>query len=423
MLADEPTETSVQIMELLKKISKEKLVIMVTHNPELAEKYSNRIINLKDGVIISDSNPYDRKINTKEKSEIKTKKSKKTSMSFRTALALSFNNLMTKKGRTILVSFAGSIGIIGIALILSVSTGFKNYVDSIQEDTLTSYPLTIMQESTNIASMLLSMTTDANEDTEKNKVKEQQYITSMLSSISTNDLKSFKKYIQKNYNQIENDISTIQYSYSIEPPIYTIDTTGKLAKLNPSNLFGSNSGLNYSPLTSVYSQMIDNKEILNEQYDVLAGRWPNKYDEMIIVLSQPNSISDLLVYSLGLRDTAELKNIINKIMSGESVKINNEPKTFTYEDLMNVELKLIEPTDVYKYNNNYSVYEDMTDDDNYMKELYNKATKLKIVGIVSAKEGTTSTALSPGVVYTSDLVSHIIEHSKETDLVKKQLDN
>ena len=218
ILADEPTgaldsETSIQIMELLKKISENKLVIMVTHNPELAEKYSSRIINIKDGKIISDSNPYDGKINTKEQEEKTINKSKKTKMSFLTALTLSFNNLMTKKARTLLVSVAGSIGIIGIALILAVSTGFKNYVDSIQEDTLTSYPLTIQQESTDITGALLSMRSGSNKEGESGKVKEQQYITSMLSSVSTNDLKSFKRHLEGNYHEIEKDISNIQYSY------------------------------------------------------------------------------------------------------------------------------------------------------------------------------------------------------------------
>lgn len=432
LLADEPTgaldsETSIQIMELLKKISKNKLVIMVTHNPELAEKYSSRIINLKDGKIISDSNPYDGKINTKEKEEINNKKAKKTSMSFLTALSLSFNNLMTKKGRTVLVAFAGSIGIIGIALILAVSTGFQNYVDSIQEDTLTSYPLTIMQESTDITSVLLSMTNGSSKNNKSNTVTEQQYITSMLSNISTNDLRSFNNYLKKNYKKVDQDISTIKYSYSIDPLIYSMNKTGKISKLNPNNLFtsmyGNNAFSSYSSFASIYSQMIDDTDTLKEQYDVLAGRWPKKYDEMIIVLSEPNGISDLLVYSLGLRDNKELTDMVTKIMSGETVSINNEPMTLTYEDLMNIELKLINPSDTYRYNTNYKVYEDMSEDEAYMKTLYEKALELKIVGIVTAKEGTTSQALSPGVNYRSDLITHIIDYAKDSDAAKKQLEN
>ena len=226
---------------------------------------------------------------------------------------------------------------------------------------------------------------------------------------------------------IDRSISTVKYSYSIDPLIYTYDTTGKLAKLNPSNLFSSiyNSNMlsSYSSFGSVFSQMIDDKEVLSEQYDVLVGTWPKKYNEMVIVLSEPNAISDLLVYSLGLRDNDELTEMVTKIMSGEMVNIDNKPLEFTYDDLMNITLKLIMPSDTYKYNDNYQVYEDMSEDDNYMKMLYDKALELKIVGIVSAKEGTTSTALSPGVSYTSELIDYIIDYSSKSELVKKQLAN
>lgn len=432
LLADEPTgaldsETSIQIMELLKNIAKKKLVIMVTHNPELAKEYSSRIITLKDGKITSDSNPYDGKINTKNDKEEENNKTKKTNMKFKTALALSFNNLMTKKARTILVAFAGSIGIIGIALILAVSTGFQNYVDKIQEDTLTSYPLTIMQESADITGALLSMTSGSNNKKKDGKVKEEQYISTMLSNIKANDLKNFKNYLEDNYERIDKDISTIKYSYSIDPLIYTYDAIGRLSKINPSNLFSSmyssNMMSSYSSFASIFSQMIDNKDTIKEQYNILAGRLPKKYNEMIIVLSEPNTISDLLVYSLGLRDTEELNKMVTSIMSGEKVDIQNEAKTFTYEDLMNIKLKLVMSYDTYKYNAKYNVYEDMSDDELYMKELYNKAEELKIVGVVSAKEGTTTMALNPGVAYTSDLTKYIINKSSNSEIVKKQLEN
>ena len=434
ILADEPTgaldsDTSVQIMKILKGISKKRLVIMVTHNPELAEEYSSRIINIKDGKIISDSNPYDGKINTKEVKEISDNKNKKTKMSFLTALSLSFNNLMTKKGRTILVSIAGSIGIIGIALILAVSTGFQNYVDSIQEEALTSYPLSIMQESADITSTLLSIREGNGGDDGSDKVHEQQYITSMLSNISTNDLKSFKKYIEDNNNKIKDDISNIGYYYSVDPNIYTIDAKKKLAKVNPSNLFSSMMGGNnslmgsYSSMASIFSQMVDNTKDIEDDYKVLAGRWPSNYDEMIIVLSEANSISDLLVYSLGLRDTDELTNMVTKIMSGEKVDVNNSPMTISYEDLMNIDLRLIIPIDTYQYNSKYNVYEDMSGNNKYMDDLYNKALKLKIVGIVTTKEGVSTSALNPGVNYTSSLVKYIIDKTKDTDIVKKQLSN
>ncbi|MBQ0111319.1 MAG: ABC transporter ATP-binding protein, partial [Oscillospiraceae bacterium] len=451
LLADEPTgaldsETSVQIMDLLKEISKTKLVIMVTHNPDLAKEYSSRIITLKDGKITGDSNPLaDQEAQkeeisaqalaalSKEKAAKPKKdknkrgdgKSKKTSMSFLTALSLSFNNLMTKKARTVLVAFAGSIGIIGIALIMAVSTGFQAYVDSIQEDTLTSYPLTIMQESTDIAGTLLALRAGGGAQNGTETVKEQQFLTSMLGNIKANDLKSFKKYFETNKQKLGDGINNVKYSYSIDPMIYTVDATNSLAKLNPSNLFssiyGSSMLSSYSSIASIYSQMIDNQDVINEQYNVLKGRMPQNYDEMIIVLSEPNSISDLLVYSLGLRDTKELTTLVSSVMSGKGAEINNEPMELTYDDLLNIDLRLILPSDTYVYNQKYGVYEDMSDNKDYMQKLYDGAARLKIVGILSPKEGATSKALDPGVAYTSALVDHIIDSSANSEAVKKQL--
>ena len=432
LLADEPTgaldsNTSIQIMELLKKIAKEKLVIMVTHNPELAEKYSTRIITLKDGKITSDTNPYDGKIDTRENSELAKNKAKKTRMSFLTALSLSFNNLMTKKGRTVLVAFAGSIGIIGIALILALSNGFQGYVDKISEDTLTSYPLMIQEEQADITGTLLSMTTQSGERQEGEEIIEQQYVSKMLKNISTNDLRSFKRYLETNYKKIEKDLSSIKYTYSVEPYIYTVDATKKIAKINPNNLFSSmfssNMMMNIGTYTSIYSEMVDNFDVLNESYNILKGRWPEKYDEMVIVLSDNTSISDLLVYSLGLRDTSELKTMINKIMTGESVDIENEPLKLSYDDLLNLDLRLIMSSDMYKYNSKYDVYEDMSENEEYLKNLYDKALKLKIVGVVAAKEGVTSMALSPGVNYRKELTRYIIDYAKDKDIVKKQLND
>lgn len=433
ILADEPTgaldsETSTQIMKILKNISKDKLVIMVTHNPELAKEYSTRIINIKDGKIISDSNPYDGKVDTSENKEISKNKKHKTKMKFFTALSLSFNNLMTKKARTILVALAGSIGIIGIALIMSVSTGFQNYVDSIQEDTLTSYPLSIFQESGDLTSILLSMQSSNDKYTGTDKVIEQQNITSMLSSISTNDLKSFKKYLEKNYNQVKNDIANIKYAYSVTPNIYTIDTTKKIVKLNPSDLFtnmmGSSTMLSSSSFSSVYSEMVDDTSVIKDEYDVLAGRYPNNYDEAIIVLTNKNEISDLLTYSLGLRDNKELKEMVTNIMNGKGTNIKHEPLELTYEDLMNIDLRVIMPSDLYKYNAKYDIYEDMSENETKLKEIFNKAIKLKIVGVLSPKEGTMSSlALNPGINYTSALTKHIINYAAEAEIVKKQLKN
>ena len=424
ILADEPTgaldtKTSVQVMDILKKISKDKLIIMVTHNPDLAEKYSSRIIKILDGKITEDSNPIlEEEMQTKED----TSKIGRTSMKFWTAFRLSLNNLLTKKGRTVLVSFAGSIGIIGIALVQAISNGFQGYVDSIQEDTLTSYPLTIMQESTDITSMLLSMTSTDSEKNEDGEIKEKQYISDMLASLSTNDLKSFKEYLEENDKEVKKNVSSIEYSYSVEPMIYTIDGTKQIAKVNPSNLFDYGSTM-MSSFTSIYSKMISDKEAIKNSYEILAGHLPERYDEMMLVLSEPNTISDLLVYSLGLRDTAELSSIVTKIMNGEKAEIQNEPFTFSYEDLMNIELKLILPTDLYKYNEKYNIYEDMSENKDFMQNLYDNATRLKIVGIVCPKEGTTSMMLNPGVAYTGDLIDYIIDYSSNTDIVKKQLEN
>ena len=435
LLADEPTgaldsKTSIQIMELLKKIAEKRLVIMVTHNPELAEKYSSRIITLKDGKIIHDTNPYDGKINTKESKSTISKKARRTKMSFKTALGLSFNNLMTKKGRTALVAFAGSIGIIGIALILALSNGFQRYVDKIEEDSLTSYPLTIMQETSDMTSLLLSAVTDENsQETKDGEIKENQIITNMLSSLSVNDLENFKKYLDQNQQKIEETTSELIYNYSIDPLIYTRDATGKLSKINPSNLFSSfySSSLmsSYSSYTSVFQPLSKKStEKLSENYELLAGDLPKNYNELVIVLNDKNSISDFLLYSLGLRDPEELSEVVTKIMSGETVELDNEPMTLSYEDLLNVELKLIQPTSLYKHNSEYDIYEDMSEDEDFIENLYNSSETLKIVGVLTPNNNDELVSVSTsGIYYQSELIDKIIDTSKDTEIVQKQLKN
>ena len=435
VLADEPTgaldtQTSLQVMDLLKEVAKNRLVVMVTHNPDLANEYANRIVRLKDGQIISDSNPFEPDQNVTVK---KTQKTGKARMSYLTALSLSFNNLLTKKGRTILTAFAGSIGIIGIALILSLSQGFQNYIDKIQEDTLSSYPLTITSDTADMTSAILSMVSDRKENNvEGDKVIERQYLTTMFSSIGTNDLKTFKKYLEDNEQTYSKDVSKIKYSYSISPQIYSIDTAGTLAKLYPSSLwntlYSSNASSFMSSFSSagggmIFSEMTDDMDAIYDQYDVLYGRWPSKYDEIIIVLSEPNSISDLLVYSLGLRDTAELRTIITSIMSQDEVDIVNNPKEFTYDQLMNIDLRVINASDTYKYNSEYNIYEDMNDDKDYMMDVYNNSLKLKVVGLVCAKEQGATSALAPGVNFTSALTQHVIDQAKNSSIVKKQIEN
>ena len=428
LLADEPTgaldsETSVQIMELLKKISEKKLVIMVTHNPELADEYATRIINLKDGKITSDSNPYDGKVKTDLSLIESEKKSKKTKMSFATALSLSLKNLLTKKGRTILIAFAGSIGIIGIALISAVSTGFQNYIDQIEEDTLTSYPLALMKESADVTGILLNLTGSMNGGEDDGKIHETQVLSSTLGTVSNNDLSSFRQYLETHYNEVKDDIRLMEKEYNVDPNIYTIDAANKLAKLNPSNLFSSLMGdssllTTYSSMTSVFKQY----ELENMESDtkLLAGRYPENYNEMVVSLTEPGQITDLLTYSLGLHDTDELNSAMAKILSNENVTIDTEPLTLTYDDLMNVDLHLIYATDTYKFNSKYNVYEDMSGDTAYMQDVYdNKSEKLKIVGVV-----TPNSAMSRGgILYLPSLITHIIEKSGETEVVKSQLAN
>ena len=429
LLADEPTgaldsETSTQIMEIIKEVAKDKLVIMVTHNPELANLYSTRIIELNDVQIIDDSNPYDGKVNTKNNLEEESYKTKKTSMGFLTALSLSLNNLMTKKGRTILTAFAGSIGIIGIALILSLSTGFQDYINQIQEDTLSSYPLQITEETADMTSLFLSLVDDTKgEKAKKNKIIEKQTLTKMFSSVSTNDLKSFKKHIESNYKLIENDVTQIQYGYSVMPLIYS-KYKNKYNKVNPQSMFsmGMSSYATSLMQSNIFMELSNDKEYLDETYDMLEGRWPQSYDELVIILSKPNEISELLVYSLGFRDMEELSDAITKMMSGETVIIKNEPISFTYEDLMKAKLKLIMPPSLYKYNTKYDVYEDMTEDKDYFTSVYNKSLDLKIVGIASAKDSLTTPPLT-SISYTSGLIDYIIKESSKTEIVKKQIKN
>ncbi|MBR3338208.1 MAG: ABC transporter ATP-binding protein/permease [Bacillus sp. (in: Bacteria)] len=429
LLADEPTgaldsETSIQIMNLLKKISASKLVVNVTHNPDLADEYATRIITLKDGKITSDSNPYDGKIKTDLSLVEAEKKSKKTKMTFLTAASLSLKNLMTKKARTILVAMAGSIGIIGIALISAVSTGFQNYIDKIEEDTLTSYPLALMKESADMTGILLSLTGDSDIKAVEGRLKENQILTSTLGTVSNNDLSSFKDYLEAHKNELDGDIRLMEYEYNVDPMVYTIDATNRVAKMNPSTLFTSLVGessllRNYSSMTSVYQQY--EKQNLENDTKLLAGRYPEKYDELMVVLSNEGEISDLLTYSLGFHDTNELNKIVSKIMSGENVEIKNEPLELSYDDILNVDLRLVAATDTYKFNSKYDVYEDMSSDEAYMKKVYDNSERLEIVGISVMNSEMLSAG--SGVAYLPSLVTHIIDKSAKTEIVKKQLDN
>ncbi|MBR3228434.1 MAG: ABC transporter permease, partial [Erysipelotrichaceae bacterium] len=349
-----------------------------------------------------------------------------------TALSLSFNNLLTKKGRTILTSFAGSIGIIGIALILALSQGFQNYIDKIQEDTLSSYPLTITKESTDMTSMILAMSSNNDVERSDGTLIEKQYMANMFASVSMNELKPFKKYVEEHYDEIRDDVTNVSYSYTVSPVIYTVDTTGKLVKINPNSMLSSfTSGSVSSLMTSAYSaygfgvftEMTDDMEMVTDNYELLAGRWPNSYDEMIIVLSERDGISDLLVYSLGLRDFSELNSMLTKRVSGEEIENSNEIMKLTYDDLLGLDLRLVHAYQQYRFNSKYNIYEDMSADTAFMEDVYERALKLKIVGIVCSKPGSSSNVLSPGVNYTKDLTAYIIDSAADSTIVHKQLDN
>lgn len=428
LLADEPTgaldsTTSVQVMELLKEVANDRLVIMVTHNPELAQKYSTRIVNLKDGEIQGDTNPFNPENTYKEKP--KHKNLGKSSMSLLTAFSLSLNNLLTKKGRSILTSFAGSIGIIGIALILALSSGFQNYVDKIQEDTLTSYPLTVQSETTDMASLLLSSNgkSEENLDLPDRTVEEKQNMEEMFGTVGKNDLKSFKTYIEENKDEINKMVSLTSYQYSVAPTVYTKNLKNKLVKVNPSDIMSSIMGgasVMMESSMSIFSELPESRDMTEAEYEIIEGKFPETYNEVALVLPTQNTISDLLLYNLGLKDISELENLVSKVMKGEKIDNTINPLEISYDELRKIELKLIEPSNLYKFNKDYNVYEDMSNDEEFMNAVYNKATPLNIVGIVIPKNESLNMT---GVLYTRDLTKYVINSASESEIVKKQLKN
>ena len=428
VLADEPTgaldtKTSVQVMDLLKEVAKDRLVVMVTHNPELAKKYANRIVNLKDGVIIDDTNPYKGfESGTNPGSNLPP-----AHMSFLTALSLSFNNLLSKKGRTILTAFAGSIGIIGISLILALSTGFQNYINKIQDDTMSSYPLTIQSETTNVFTALLQAhLPNDKEEVDDGLVHEQLMISSMMDSVGSNDLKSFISYLNDNEDLYKDDVKKISCAYSITPRIYTKDITDTIVQLNPSTLMSSiYSDSAASLLTSMSASnamgifVESDKETLESNTNLIQGCYPEKYNEVMLVLKDKDKIPDLLVYSLGLRDNKVLNQLVNDIMTNHESDIKDEAKTYTYDELINRQLKLINTSDLYKYNSKYDTYEDMSNDKEYLEDVYNKSEDLIITGIAYCNDNSSLT----GIIYYDSLVDHVIDLAKDSDIVKKQLKN
>lgn len=438
LLADEPTgaldsDTSIQVMDLLKEVAKDRLVVMVTHNPELAEEYATRIVNLRDGKIRSDTDEYI--VDEQTLKEPEHKNIGKSSMSFLTALALSFNNLKTKKARTLLTSFAGSIGIIGIALILALSNGVNGYIQSIEEETLSEYPLQIQSTGFDITSMMVGNTgtDDKSKDSsgKKNKdgqVKVMEMVTNMFSKMNTNDLKSLKKHLEKDNDALKSYTNAVEYDYDVDPQIYREDSDG-VRQVHPDKSFssigigadsGANSMMSSMMSTNVFYRMPKNTSLYEKQYDVKAGRWPKKYNECVLVLSQDGGMSDFLLYTLGLRDQMELDDMIKAFASEEEIKTPSSLGTYTYKDILNKKFKLVNQADYYEYDSQYKVWKDKSDNAEYMKKLVADGEDIKIVGIVQPAEGSKATALNMGIGYPYSLMTHVAEEAKNSEIVKQQ---
>lgn len=453
LLADEPTgaldsETSVQIMDLVKEIAKDRLVIMVTHNPELAEKYSTRIVKLLDGRIVGDTMPFDGKAE-EEKKPAASKGKKKTSMSFATALALSRNNLLTKKGRTFLTSFAGSIGIIGIALILSLSHGVQAYIDSVERSTLSSYPISIQQETVDYSSLMQSMMgirEDSFEGREEDRIYTNDISTemmkTMLSELQTNNLAEFKKYIESNPDNILDSVSEIQYSYSPSLYIYGRDLNDNILRVNPSTvmeaMMGEGMANTLTQMDSTYSTLMGGgismsrmdvwnemlgTEIIKDQYEVLAGRLPNSYNEVVLIVNEHNELADVTLYSLGLRDQTELNGMMASVMAGESFDLDTGDMSFSYDELLDLSFRLLVPSDFYSENDEGG-FDDMSKDEEFMAKALETAPEIKVVGIVRPDgDSLLSSANNGGIGYTHALTEFMIGRTNESALVKKQKDN
>jgi len=463
ILADEPTgaldtETSTQVMAILKEVSRTRLVIMVTHNPELAESYSTRIVRLQDGRVISDSDPFvpgaenlygdedgygtaaaataagagaagTRASRAKRSGRASRRRNK--SMSMGTALRLSLNNLMTKKARTFLTAFAGSIGIIGIALILSVSSGFQAYIDKLEEDTLSSYPLTIQSETADMTSMITSFMAAEAESEEagsEGTLREQQIMSEMLGSIGSNDLAAFKEYVDSNIDTLGEWFNDYEYTYGISPTIYSTDLSYGPLRVSPGSIMQTYMNSMQTAMVSytnldVFFQMLDNQDLLKTQYDVVAGKWPEKYDELLLVLRDPDQLNDYIVYTLGLRDPQELKDMINEVMKGNEVEVSNKPLEWSYEDFVGMEFALVNNCDIYRQNESYNVWEDMSNDEEFMKDLINNSERLHITGIVVPKDKSGANAMNEGIGYLPSLTQHMFDYAKESDIVRMQLAN
>ncbi len=437
LLLDEPTgaldtKTSIQIMELIKDVAKDKLVIMVTHNPDLAHQYSTRIIELKDGKVTHDSNPYDEEKEKRESLGTRKKKNKKTSMNLKTALSLSLDNLMTKKGRTLLTAFAGSIGIIGIALILSLSSGVSNYISKVQEETLTSYPLTIQESSLDLTSAISEHTEEVKNKKNRSldKIYSNNTMTDMLSLISSkvtsNNLKEFKNYLESDKSNMKDYTTAIDYGYNLNLQLFKKDTSDGVVQVNPNTVLQS-MGFDTSDASStsfvlgdVFSKLFENEKINENMYQVISGRMPSDYNEVVLLVDKENQISDYVLYALGLKDQSELEQLYQKISNGEEIK--TEEVTYDYDDLIGLTYKVLLNTDYYEKVN--GIWIDKRDDENYLKEKLENSDEIKIVGIVKPNEewsGAVST--TGGILYTDALEKHVIEKINDSEIVKEQKEN
>ncbi len=446
LLADEPTgaldsETSVQIMEILKEISKDKLVIMVTHNPDLAKEYSTRIVRLLDGSIIDDTAPYISEQIPQTDNDVKKKskgKKQKTSMSFFTALSLSLNNLLTKKARTFMTAFAGSIGIIGIALILSLSNGFQFYIDKVQEDTLSSYPIMIESETVDFASLMTEVMGD-NTDTEEHGLDKvysndiiNELVSTMVAEVKQNNLKDFKTYIESDECDMDKYTNDIQYGYDLDLNIYSADTSKGVLKVNPSTVMetmGMSPAGSYSMMSSsfsntdVWEEMLGNNKLLSSQYDVLAGRWPSAYNEVVLIVDENNEVSDYTLYTLGLKEQSELKNIMTKVAAGEEIDIESKSISYSYDEILNTKFKLVLNSDYYSYDEQNGIWVDNSEDEAYLKTLVDDAEEISIVGIIRPNEDAIISETNGEIGYTNELTKYVIGKINQSEIVKAQKDN
>ena len=435
LLADEPTgaldsETSIQVMELLKDVAKDRLVVMVTHNPELAHQYATRIVQLKDGVIRSDTDPFEP--DTAQLAPPVHKSMGRSSMSPLTSLSLSFNNLLTKKARTLLTAFAGSIGIIGIALIISLSAGVNQYIDDTERSTLSEYPLQILSSGMDLTSMLTSGSPASASGTtaEEGMVPVRQLITQMVAGITSNDLKSLKTYLESDDCTIAEDATSIEYSYNVQPQIYREDADSSIRQVNPDSSLSSlgisstsstNSMMSSMMNTSVFYQLPESDELYNSQYEVKAGRWPEKYNECVAVLGADGTITDYALYALGLRDSAELDKMIQQFAQNQNVDVPTDFKTYRYSDFIGIQFKLVNAADRYLRDDDHNAWVDKSDDKDFMKSLVASSETLTVVGVVQPKEDASASMLSSGIAYPAALTQHVIAAAADSQMVQDQL--